>query len=113
MKMLRSADALVIDMRENGGGSPDTIALVLSYLFEDPELPLFGIVPRSGDGVRQYKTLKSGLSDRNGTRPVYVLTAKQTFSAGEGLAFLLQDRRRAEVVGEPTAVRLTLDVLTQ
>jgi C-terminal processing protease CtpA/Prc len=103
MKMLRSADALIIDMRENGGGSPDTIALLISYLFEAPELPLFGIVPRSGDGGRQYKTLDPGPSDRNGTRPIYVLTAKQTFSAGEGFAFLLQERRRADVVGEQTA----------
>ena len=103
MKMLRSADALIIDMRENGGGSPDTVALVISYLFEAPELPLFGIVPRSGEGGRQYKTLESGPSDRNGIRPIYVLTAKQTFSAGEGLAFLLQERSRAKIVGEQTA----------
>ena len=103
MKMLRSADALIIDMRENGGGSPDTVALVISYLFEAPELPLFGIVPRSGEVGRQYKTLELGPTDRNGTRPIYVLTAKQTFSAGEGFAFLLQERSRADVIGEQTA----------
>ena len=34
---------------------------------------------------------------------MYVLTAAGTFSAGEGLAFLLQERHRAEVVGETTA----------
>jgi CubicO group peptidase (beta-lactamase class C family) len=32
-----------------------------------------------------------------------VLTSARTFSAGEGFAFLLQERRRAEVIGERTA----------
>lgn len=103
MKMLRSADALIIDMRENSGGSPDTVAILASYVFDTPALPLFDIVPRSGNESRKYKTLESGLPDRNGVRPVYVLTAEQTFSAGEGLAFLLQERSRAEIIGEQTA----------
>jgi C-terminal processing protease CtpA/Prc len=34
---------------------------------------------------------------------VYVLTAGQTYSAGEGLAFILQERHRAVIVGERTA----------
>jgi C-terminal processing protease CtpA/Prc len=34
---------------------------------------------------------------------VYVLTSARTFSAGEGFAFLLQERARAEVIGERTA----------
>src|SRR5207249_12047735 len=28
MRMLRHADALILDLRANGGGSPDTVALV-------------------------------------------------------------------------------------
>jgi C-terminal processing protease CtpA/Prc len=34
---------------------------------------------------------------------MYVLTSARTFSAGEGIAFLLQERKRAEVIGETTA----------
>jgi hypothetical protein len=52
---------------------------------------------------RRYATESPGVPDRNETRPVYVLTAERTFSAGEGFAFLLQERRRAEVIGEATA----------
>ncbi len=48
MRMLRSADALILDLRENSGGSPDTVALLASYVFDASELPLFRIVPRSG-----------------------------------------------------------------
>jgi C-terminal processing protease CtpA/Prc len=43
------------------------------------------------------------MPEHDGRRPIYVLTSAKTFSAGEGLAFLLQERRRAEVVGEVTA----------
>jgi retinol-binding protein 3 len=101
MQLLRSADALILDMRENGGGSPDTVALLASYLFDAHGLDLFEIVSRSGSGDR-YTTLEPAVPERNGGRPVYVLTSTRTFSAGEGLAFILQERRRAEVIGEPT-----------
>lgn len=103
MRVLRSVDALILDLRENSGGSPETVALVASYLFDASGLPLFEILPRAGTGGREYTTLEPGIPERNGTRPVYVLTAQLTFSAGEGLAFLLQERHRAIVVGEQTA----------
>lgn len=102
IRTLQHADALILDMRDNSGGSPDTAALLASYLFDAPALPLFDIVDRSG-GRSRYTTEASPLPGRNGTRPVYVLTAARTFSAGEGIAFILQERRRAEVVGERTA----------
>jgi C-terminal processing protease CtpA/Prc len=51
----------------------------------------------------RYVTLDVPLSDRDARRPLYVLTAARTFSAGEGAAYLLQERRRAEIVGEQTA----------
>jgi C-terminal processing protease CtpA/Prc len=34
---------------------------------------------------------------------VYVLTSSKTFSGGEGLAYILQEHRRAEIIGEITA----------
>jgi hypothetical protein len=102
MEVLRNADALILDLRSNGGGSPETVALVASYLFDDTDLPLFEIVPRSGQR-RVYRTTAAVLAGRNGQRPAYALTSERTFSAGEGLAFILQERRRAEVIGETTA----------
>jgi hypothetical protein len=102
MRTLQYADAIILDMRSNSGGSPETVALLTSYFFDTPRLPLFTIVDRSGES-RQYFTEKTPLKERDESRPVYVLTSKQTFSAGEGTAFLLQERQRAEVVGETTA----------
>ena len=102
MRLLRRADALIIDMRQNGGGSPDTVAFLTGYLFGEAGLSLFDIVPRSGERVA-YATPIPGPAERDERRPTYVLTAARTFSAGEGFAFLLQERKRAQVIGERTA----------
>jgi C-terminal processing protease CtpA/Prc len=103
MRLLARADALILDMRANSGGSPGTVALLVSYLFDEPAMPLFDIVHRPPDGADRYTTEPALMPEHDGARPVYVLTSARTFSAAEGLAFLLQERRRAEIVGEVTA----------
>lgn len=100
MQTLTHADALILDMRLNGGGSPATVALLASYLLE-PGLPLWDIAHRPPEPPDHYATVT--VSSHDAKRPVYVLTASQTFSGGEGLAFILQERHRAEIVGEVTA----------
>jgi hypothetical protein len=102
MGVLRNADAVIVDMRRNSGGAPDSVALFLSYFIEKPGLPLFEIVPRRGSATR-YTTQDVSPADRNARRPVYVLTSGRTFSAGESIAYLLQDQKRAEAIGERTA----------
>jgi hypothetical protein len=103
MSLLQHADALILDMRNNSGGSPDTVALLASYLFDEADLPLFSIIPRQQSEIRRYATAVTAAPERNGRRPTYVLTSKTTFSAGEGMPFILQERKRAEVIGERTA----------
>ena len=100
MHALKHADALILDLRTNGGGSPHTVGLLASYLLE-PGVPLYDIVHRPPDGPDHYATVTVEASDVK--RPIYVLTSAATFSGGEGLAFVLQERHRAEIVGEVTA----------
>lgn len=102
MAKLQATDALILDMRANGGGSPDTVALLVSYLFERPAMPLFEIAPRTGERQR-YSTTTDPIAYRDASRPVVVLTSSRSFSGGEGIAFLLQDHRRAIIIGETTA----------
>ena len=102
MRILQPADALIIDMRANGGGSPDTVALFISYLIEGTGQPLFEMVHRDGS-KEVYRTPEEAPDSRNARRPIYVLTSALTFSGGEGLAFLLQELKRAVVIGEVTA----------
>ena len=103
MRVVAHADALILDLRANGGGSPDMVALVASYMFDRSGLALFEVVPRSGRRVKRYRTKSIPVPERNGSRPLYVLTSGRTWSGGEGLAFLLQEHHRAEVIGETTA----------
>jgi retinol-binding protein 3 len=103
MRFLRHADALIVDMRANSGGSPGTVALFISYLLDAPDLPLFDILHRSPLPPDHYATEMTQPADRDAKRPVYVLTSANSFSAAEGLPFLLQERHRAEIVGEVTA----------
>jgi retinol-binding protein 3 len=103
MRFLRQADALVVDMRANGGGSPGTVALFISYLLDAPGVPLFDILHRAPLPPDHYATEMTPPADRDAKRPVYVLTSANSFSAAEGLPFLLQERHRAEIVGEVTA----------
>ena len=102
MKVLQPTAALILDMRANTGGSPGTVALLMSYFFDEVGRPLFEIIPRSGE--RQlYSSTRDPIAWRDSKRPVFVLTSRNSFSGGEGLAFLLQDAKRATVVGEVTA----------
>ncbi|MDO8678441.1 MAG: S41 family peptidase [Acidobacteriota bacterium] len=102
MAKLQTTDALILDMRDNSGGSPDTVALLMSYLFERPGMPLFDITPRRGER-QMYSTTTDPIAYRDASRPVVVLTSSKSFSGGEGIAFLLQDHKRAVIIGEPTA----------
>jgi hypothetical protein len=102
MAFLANADALVIDLRGNHGGSPKTVALVASYLLPD-ETHLNDIYLREGDATKQFWT--NSIPDSRRIRadvPVYVLTDKKTASAGEEFAYDLQQLKRATLVGEAT-----------
>lgn len=105
MHLLSRADALIIDMRANGGGSPETIGFLASYFFDEPNLPLLDIVHRKAEpnAVDRYATASPLPAEHDGKRPVVILTSTRSFSGGEGFPFLLQERHRAEVVGETTA----------
>lgn len=101
MKLLSHTDALILDMRANGGGSPDTAVQLMSYFFKTGGVPLFQIVPRMGS-TTEYKTEATGTLARDEHQPVYILVSSKTASAGEGVPFILQGMHRAKVVGQRT-----------
>jgi hypothetical protein len=95
--MLSATEALIIDLRYNGGGHGDTTALLAGLLLAEPSR-MSDIIRR--DGVTQVWT-PAGLSGRY-TRPVYVLTSARTFSAAEAFAYNLRALGRVRIVGERT-----------
>lgn len=102
MGFLGGVEALILDVRRSQGGSPAMVALLASYVVHPKPVHLFDLYMRSADRTDQYWTLSYLPGPRLADRPVYVLTAGRTFSAGEGLAYLLKHIGRAEVVGERT-----------
>ncbi|GAA3225013.1 S41 family peptidase [Actinocorallia longicatena] len=96
------ARALIIDLRGNRGGDPDTVAFVCSHLL-DERTHLNTMYWRAGDRSEQSWSLPHVPGARfGGTKPLYVLAGENTFSAAEELAYDLQQLGRAVVVGEPT-----------
>ncbi|MEU9045214.1 MULTISPECIES: S41 family peptidase [unclassified Kitasatospora] len=102
LSLVAPARALILDLRRNVGGDPDTVAFVCGYLL-DGRTHLNTIVSRQGEKAEQSWTPPFVPGARYGaTKPLYVLTSAKTFSAGEELAYDLQQLGRAEVVGEST-----------
>ncbi|WP_374355774.1 S41 family peptidase [Chitinimonas sp.] len=101
MSILSGTDALILDLRRNGGGSPSSVAYLLSHFFaHGDERHLNNIYSRTKNATREYWTVPS-VSVRY-TKPVYVLTSNRTFSGAEECAYDFQTQKRATVVGETT-----------
>jgi hypothetical protein len=99
---LANCDALVIDLRFNGGGSPDMIRYITSYFFEEPT-HLNDMYDRESKLVEEYWTLEKVPGKRFAPDlPIYVLTSSRTFSGAEEFSYNLQNLKRGTIVGETT-----------
>ncbi|HYY98643.1 MAG TPA: S41 family peptidase, partial [Pyrinomonadaceae bacterium] len=102
---LKGARALVVDLRDNGGGEADAMADVASALLP-AGLSLGRFTDRAGE-VRLEPFTRAALYSSAETLerfrgPVVVLTNARTASAAEVFAAALRERGRALVVGEQT-----------
>lgn len=103
MSEAASASAVIFDVRDNGGGSPEIIALLASYLFDDQPVHLYDRSDRhDGTSVAAWTNPAVAGARLGSSKPVFVLTSKRTFSAAENFAYTLQQLKRAQVVGEQT-----------
>jgi retinol-binding protein 3 len=101
LTFLANMDALIIDLRYNGGGEPGLIQLICSFFFEKPT-HLNSIFWREGMKTEQLWTLPYVPGKKFLNKPIYILTSKNTFSAPEDLAYSLQALKRATIVGNKT-----------
>jgi len=101
MNRLRDVDAIIFDLRDNHGGSPDMVALICTYLFDHPT-HLNDMYNRAENATRQSWTLPAVPGNRLVDKPAYVLTSASTFSAGEEFSYDLKNLKRATLVGEAT-----------
>jgi C-terminal processing protease CtpA/Prc len=101
MNFLANVDALIVDLRQNGGGDPKMVALVSTYLFATPT-HLNDLWERKSGETHQYWTLPYVPGKHLPTVPVFVLTSHRTFSGGEEFTNNLKVLKRATIVGEVT-----------
>lgn len=107
MNLLSHTDALIIDVRNNGGGHPEGVALLCSYLFSQSHPvhlnDIFGRTPKTATGkIDHYWTKRVAGATYAMNKPVYVLTSADTFSGGEEFAYDMQTQKRATLVGQTT-----------
>jgi hypothetical protein len=103
MNFLANTDALIFDLRQNGGGRPQMVALICSYLFSEQKVHLNDLYFRPANETTEFWTDPKTLGKKYGeTRPVYILTSNYTFSGAEEFAYNLKNLKRATIIGEVT-----------
>jgi C-terminal processing protease CtpA/Prc len=101
MALLSGTDAIILDLRRNGGGEPSTVAYLMSHFFAaDDRRHLNDLYFRPTHKTEQYWTTPS--VPTHYTKPLYVLTSARTFSGGEEFAYDVQTQKRGVLVGETT-----------
>jgi C-terminal processing protease CtpA/Prc len=102
MNFVNNTDALIIDLRQNGGGDPAMVALICSYLFGEKPVHLNDLYFREGNKTDEFWTKPTVLGKKYGDKDVYVLTSNRTFSGAEEFANNLKVLKRATIIGETT-----------
>ncbi len=99
---LSNTDAVIFDLRDNTGGDARMVAMLCTYLFDQPT-HLNDFYDRKDNTTTEYWTLRYVPGLRIGHKPAYVLTSSRTFSGAEEFAYDLKNLKRATIVGETTA----------
>lgn len=102
MNFLGNSDAIIIDLRNNGGGTPKMVQFISTYFFNNEVVHLNSVYKRKEDILKQFWTLPYVPGKRMANIPLYILTSTRTFSAAEEFSYNLQSLKRATIVGEIT-----------
>ena len=102
MTFLANTEALIFDLRQNGGGNPGMIALISSYLFGDKPVHLNDLYWRKENKTEEFWTRPTAAKIKFTNKDVYVLTSSRTFSAAEEFTYNLKNLKRATIIGETT-----------
>lgn len=102
MDKLIQSDAIIFDLRRNGGGSPSMIRFISSYLFGSEPVHLNTFYWRPSNSYSETWTNPEFASETKPDIPIYVLTSDYTFSAAEEFTYNLKNMERATIIGETT-----------
>jgi C-terminal processing protease CtpA/Prc len=98
MATLNHTDALIIDLRDNRGGSGEMVLLLAAYLFNHPQ---YIYDPRETPNPNS-QTHSPIPGNKLADEPVYILTSASTISAAEQFTYNMKMLKRATLIGETT-----------
>ncbi len=104
MNFLANCDAIIVDVRRNGGGDPDLLQTVITYfLAPGDKLHINDFYLRQGDRTEQYWSAANVPGPRLNGKPLYVLTSPLTGSCAEEFAYDVQTHKLGTLYGATTA----------
>ena len=103
LEYLQGTDAIIFDLRRNGGGSPFSVNAIISHFTTADTVASLTVKNRSANQTFTRYTFANVPGPRRPTVPLYVLTSGATASAGEDFTFVLKNMKRATIVGGTTA----------
>lgn len=101
LNFLAGVDALIIDLRENGGGSAESVRYLSSHFIEG-KLHLNSFYHRPTQTTQEFWTLPEISNPNFEKLPLYILISNKTFSAAEEFTYNFKHLDRAIILGEPS-----------
>lgn len=99
MNFVGNTDALILDMRNNPGGSNDLTIFLLSYFFSKENKHLWDVFDKPSNKTTKYYT-DTIKQNKYVDKPVFILLNSNSFSAPEAFAYSLKHYGKAKVIGE-------------
>lgn len=102
MAFLKNSDALIIDLRDNGGGGSQMVGYIAGFFFKEKTLSGTSYNRLDDTTTEEFITpqpKEKQLADVD----LYILTSRSTVSAAEALAYNLKYLKKAVVIGETSA----------
>jgi C-terminal processing protease CtpA/Prc len=101
MNFVSNTNSLIIDLRENRGGDNGMVLLFCSYFLKS-KTRIYDTYFRNQNKIVANWTKATVKGKKYLNKNVFILTSKNSFSASEGLAYVLQSNGIAKVIGEQT-----------
>jgi retinol-binding protein 3 len=104
MNFLANSDAIIIDLRRNGGGDPKLLQTVITYFVAPGDrLHINDFYLRDGDRTEQFWSAAQVPGPRLNGKPLAVLVSGNTGSCAEEFAYDVQTHRLGTLYGATTA----------
>lgn len=103
LRFLSRTDAVILDVRRNGGGASDMSHFIFSHFLGSTPVPTIDVRTRASSEPSHRMSLADVPGPRRPEVPLFVLISQATGSAAEEFSFVLKNRGRATLVGRRTA----------